>query len=130
MHKVFTFGSGESDQLPLGRFYEGAKKATLIKYFEENKINIVKIACGGAHGLGLTDDGKVYSWGMNDEFPLGRDINPDDEKEQYLPGKVDIPEKVDGITAGETHSIAYSKSSNNIYFFGLYRDHAGPFGER
>jgi len=67
---------------------------------------------------------------MNDEYPLGREINPDDEKEQYSPGQVDISEKITGITAGETHSIAYSSITGSIYFFGLYWDHTGPFGEK
>jgi len=48
------------------------------------------------------------------------DTNEDVEEEQWLPGPVDLPETVDGITTGETHSVAYSTKTNTIYFWGLY----------
>ena len=31
----------------------------------------VKVACGFAHTLALTDEGKIYAWGENDKGQVG-----------------------------------------------------------
>lgn len=35
-------------------------------------LQILQVACGGMHTVVLTEDGQVYSWGVNDEGALGR----------------------------------------------------------
>ncbi|PWW79732.1 hypothetical protein C7212DRAFT_360938 [Tuber magnatum] len=35
-------------------------------------VGIVAIAAGGMHGLALSHEGMVYSWGVNDRYALGR----------------------------------------------------------
>ena len=41
------------------------------------------VAAGGMHSLCLTTDGKVWSFGCNDEGALGRPINEDEEGNNY-----------------------------------------------
>ena len=45
---------------------------TPIAYFYKNSIRISKICCGSQHNLALSNEGKVYSWGCNDDGALGR----------------------------------------------------------
>lgn len=85
------------------------------------------IACGGMHTLVLTTQGRVYSWGCNDEGALGRS-GPENE-----PKLVDssLCDPMTHITAGDCHSIAYNTSTNLIYRWGLYRNSmTGKIGEK
>lgn len=34
---------------------------------------VLQIACGGMHTVALLDDGRIFSWGVNDEGALGRE---------------------------------------------------------
>ena len=66
---VYVFGSGDCGQLGLGEDDIEVKKPTQIIYFEDKKI--VQVAAGGLHNLALSQDGRVYAWGCNDEKALG-----------------------------------------------------------
>lgn len=80
----------------------------MIKYFEDSKLNVVKVVCGGIHTVALTEDGRVFTWGTNDEFALGRTGT------ENIPGEVTLPAKaeINGISAGDSHSVAYSTVTN------------------
>ena len=95
------------------------KKSRRIPLFDTGIAarRILKIVCGGMHTLALSNMGKVYSWGCNDEGALGR------EGPENLPLEVantlNIP--VTDITAGDSHSVAYNTNLNQIFVWGLYR---------
>jgi alpha-tubulin suppressor-like RCC1 family protein len=76
---------------------------------------IVQISCGGMHTVALASDGSVYTWGCNDEGALGR---PGAEN---LPLKVNLEIPVNGISAGDSHTIAYNTSTNQVFYWGCYR---------
>ena len=79
------------------------------------------------HTLALTSEGRVYSWGCNDEGALGR------EGAENVPILVDsaLNNPVNNITAGDCHSIAYNTDSNIIYRWGSYRNVvSGPIGQK
>lgn len=76
---------------------------------------IVQISCGGMHTVALASDGSVYTWGCNDEGALGR---PGVEN---LPLKVNLEIPVNGISAGDSHTIAYNTSTNQVFYWGCYR---------
>ena len=59
------------------------------------------------HTLALTSAGQVFSWGCNDESALGRtgiENCPELIKE--------LPIRVNGISAGDSHSIAYNTETS------------------
>jgi len=69
--------------------------------------SILKVVCGGMHTLALASDGSVWSWGCNDDGALGR------MGACEVPLKIeDLKIPVDGITAGDCHSVAYCTSTN------------------
>jgi regulator of chromosome condensation len=81
------------------------------------KLSINQIAVGGMHTLALTSAGTIYAWGCNDDSALGHDGNG------YTPQLVtEIPSRVNGITAGDCHSMAYNTETSEAFIWGLYKN--------
>ncbi|KMQ87960.1 rcc1 and btb domain-containing protein 1 [Lasius niger] len=76
---------------------------------------IVKVACGFKHTLVLTDKGKIYAWGKNDNGQLG--VN--DELKSSTPVMVNLleMEKMLDIAACGNLSVAVS-SDKTVYVWG------------
>lgn len=61
---------------------------------------------------------QVYTFGCNDEGSLGR---PTKEEEECMePGKVDLPEKIVLVSAGDSHTAALSEFGQ-VYIWGTFR---------
>lgn len=69
------------------------------------------------HTVALSNLGKVYTWGCNDEGALGRE-GPENQPLEVA-NTLKIP--ITNITAGDCHTIAYNEHLNQIYCWGLYR---------
>lgn len=69
------------------------------------------------HTVALSNMGKVYTWGCNDEGALGREGPENTPLEVAATLKIPIT----GITAGDCHTIAYNENLNQVYCWGLYR---------
>jgi regulator of chromosome condensation len=78
---------------------------------------VLKVVCGGMHTVALTNQGRVYTWGCNDEGALGREGQ--ENQPMIVADTLKIP--VTDISAGDSHSIAYNTELNQIYIWGLYR---------
>ncbi|KMQ89163.1 rcc1 and btb domain-containing protein 1, partial [Lasius niger] len=85
---------------------------------------IVKVACGSGHTLALTDEGKIYSWGNNDDGQLGVSHN----SKISAPIMVDVPELVLDIAADADLSVAVG-SYGTVYVWGdcFGQDISTPF---
>ena len=110
------------------------------------------LASGGLHSLALTEGGRVFSWGCNDEGSLGWKISEEKEDgalpsdvggfypSQYGPngttkkmldgdGRI-VPFKrreeanITQIAAGDTQSLALS-TDGDVYMWGTYKDNEG-----
>lgn len=80
------------------------------------KHPIVSLAVGGMHTLALTQAGQVYSWGCNDEGALGR--TGIENSPELITG---LKHRVNHISAGDSHSIAYNTETSKAFLWGLYR---------
>lgn len=87
-------------------------------------IRVYKIACGGMHTLILTTRGYIYSFGNNDESTLGR------TGQENIPDLVNLKVPMNGISCGDSHSIAYNTELNVIYQWGVYKDNSGSMGQK
>lgn len=86
---------------------------------------VFSVVAGGMHTMYLSETGEVYTFGCNDEKALGRETADDDAA--AIPGKVDLPETVVQISAGDSHSAALT-STGKVYIWGNYRDSKGQMG--
>lgn len=82
------------------------KRPKRIPVFDAGLVGrrILKIVCGGMHTVALSNMGKVYTWGCNDEGALGREGFETTPME--VADTMRIP--ITGITAGDCHTIAYN----------------------
>lgn len=118
---VLVTGAGDVGQLGLGPdILEKTRPFAVSLEFE-----IVDVCAGGMHTVCLTKDGKVITFGCNDEGALGRKTT--DEDAEYSPGQVDLPERVKQITAGDSHTAALLESGR-VFAWGNFRDSHGGMG--
>ncbi|CAH1726375.1 unnamed protein product [Aphis gossypii] len=112
-----------------GLFGLGPDREQLTNLTELKNYKFKLIAAGSMHVLGVTEDGKLMSWGCNDEGALGRDTSVEDSETR--PGVVQIPEEegaeIYSISAGGSHS-AILLSNGNVYSWGTFRDKNGDMG--
>lgn len=78
---LFVFGNGDNCELGLGT-KSNATEVTRprLNKFLSGDVGVVHVAIGGMHGLALTHDNKIYSWGVNDNGVLGRNTDEEDAK--------------------------------------------------
>lgn len=75
---VFVCGEGSAGELGLGSRRLNGKMPTDVKrprfnpYLSGENPGVVQFACGGMHGIALTKDNRVLTWGVNDNGALGR----------------------------------------------------------
>lgn len=124
---VYTMGSGDIAQLGLGttESMRERKYPTQNKYLDEE--DIIAISAGSQHNLALTRDGRVFSWGCNDEGALGRVIENDSE--EFIPKLVDKlkDKKIVQIACGASHSVVLD-TNGQVYSWGAYRNSSGLVG--
>ncbi|KAJ3096928.1 Regulator of chromosome condensation [Physocladia obscura] len=121
--EVFIVGAGDCGQLGLGADVSSATKLKKLTYFEDKKI--VSIAVGGLHNVVLSEDGKLFSWGCNDQMALGR--SGEETEPAPVSGLEDI--KIVQIACGDSISAALSEDGH-VYAWGTFRNKNGIFGFR
>lgn len=119
---VFTCGQGDVGQLGLG---EDVIETTKFKHVAALGNRIVDARAGGMHTIALDCDGKVWTFGCNDEGALGRPTS--NEKDEGTPRTVSLPSAAVAIAAGDSHSAALL-DSGDVYAWGAFRDVHGSMG--
>lgn len=71
-HKCFAIGRKDYGRLGLGDIEDDVDKLTSINTLEDK--NVVQLECGESCSFALTQDGKVFSWGMGSNGQLGYNI--------------------------------------------------------
>lgn len=72
---VFAFGSNSNAELGMGDTFKKAECPRPKFNSVISDAGVVQISTGGMHGIALTHDNKVLTWGVNDQGALGRDTN-------------------------------------------------------
>ncbi|KAI8871740.1 RCC1/BLIP-II [Ramicandelaber brevisporus] len=124
---VLVVGSGELGQLGLGEDITERRFPFPLKDLSEK--HVIDIASGGIHNLVLTDSGKIYSWGCNDQKALGR--NDDDELHPVI---IPFTESSSNnnvnfvrVYGGDSISVALT-DDGKVYTWGTYRSSEGLLG--
>ncbi|XP_060519428.1 regulator of chromosome condensation isoform X2 [Cylas formicarius] len=119
---VLVTGAGDVGQLGLGPDVLEKSRPTLLKL----EHNIVDICAGGMHTVCLTKDGKVLTFGCNDEGALGR-VTDGKEDAEFTAGVVELPAKTIQISAGDSHTAALL-IDGRVFAWGTFRDSHGNMG--
>ncbi|KAL0860080.1 hypothetical protein ABMA27_010395 [Loxostege sticticalis] len=120
--RVLVCGQGDVGQLGLG---EDVEETTRFKHVSALGDKIVDVHAGGMHTIALDSDGKVWTFGCNDEGALGRPTSG--EKDEGTPRTVALPSKAVAIAAGDSHSAALL-DNGDVYAWGAFRDSHGSMG--
>ena len=121
-YEVFVYGFGVGGRLGLGHELTVLTPTLLTGY--SGKPNLV--AAGPDHTLLVTSDGKLWSWGKNDQHQLGYSI---DDKNQLVPREVSLrKEIITKIAASKYHSVACT-SNGSIYQWGTNTGQLGYKGQ-
>ncbi|KAK6473183.1 regulator of chromosome condensation-like [Huso huso] len=118
---VLVLGQGDVGQLGLGEDMMERKRASLVTLPEKT----VQVEAGGMHTVCLSQSGKVYTFGCNDEGALGRDTS--EEGSEMVPGKVELEKRIVQVSAGDSHTVALSENGV-VYIWGSFRDNNGVIG--
>ncbi|KAJ1965562.1 hypothetical protein H4R35_007052 [Dimargaris xerosporica] len=121
--QVLVFGSSDCGQLGLGDEILQRKKPYPLRVLDDEQI--VDIAAGGLHNMALTADGRLFSWGCNDQRALGRDGDETTPAEIKLEanGK---PVRFIKVACGDSVTVALT--DHGVYSWGTYRSSEGLLG--
>lgn len=132
--KVYGWGQNSSGQLGSEAFPGGSPRPVEV---DMSGVlagkTVTAIAAGGLHSLALTSEGKVYSWGSNDNGQLGAGpIGSSRVPVAVQTGGELAGKNVVAISAGMYHSLAltsdggvYAWGDNNYRQLGSIDDPAG-----
>ncbi|KAI4189470.1 MAG: hypothetical protein L6R41_001432 [Letrouitia leprolyta] len=149
---VYVFGEGSSGELGLGTAKNAidVKRPRLNAVLPAETVGVVHVTCGGMHVAALTDDGKVLTWGVNDQGALGRDtkweggLRDVGESDNESDGGSDsglnpyestptaittFPEGtvVVKLSAGDSHTLALT-DEGLVFGWGTFRNNEGILG--
>lgn len=109
---IYTFGHNKYGELGHGHTIQ---RATPTK-INNLKVKIKQVSCGAGHTAFVTDEGRIYTFGINYYGQLGRDI---DNSQDYDPLPTPIPgfNNVIQVSCGGDHT-AFITEEGSIFTFG------------
>lgn len=105
--KVYSLGRKEYGRLGLGVETEEKSSPTMVKALDDERC--VNIACGTAVSLAVTDDGKVYAWGMGTSKQLGQSEEEDLWEPVHMKGKQLDNRHGLQVASGGQHTVILAK---------------------
>jgi alpha-tubulin suppressor-like RCC1 family protein len=105
----------------------GVNYKHFIKKIHEQGLRMVHLEIADSFTLAITDDSKIYSWGLNDESQLGRLDSSPQPSVSLPPGEIRVFKKTQPrqITVGSDHTLMLDYN-NNLYAWGC--NNAGQLG--
>ena len=73
---VYVLGANSAGELGLGPLVKsGNVTSPLLNPFLSGAVGVVQVSLGAMHGVALTRDNRILTWGVNDHGALGRDTS-------------------------------------------------------
>eukprot|EP01028_Stygiella_incarcerata_P014390 TRINITY_DN947_c0_g3_i1.p1 TRINITY_DN947_c0_g3~~TRINITY_DN947_c0_g3_i1.p1 ORF type:complete len:598 (+),score=145.12 TRINITY_DN947_c0_g3_i1:97-1890(+) len=106
--RLFVIGLGRRGRLGLG----DTKNAHTPSQVVVGDVKFANVSCGPAHTLCISDDGRVYGFGRNNDAQLG--LGASNREHQLLPVEVEIPGKprIRSVLAGFLSSFFVDEDGN------------------
>lgn len=111
---MLVTGAGDVGQLGLGPDVLEKTRPAIVPL----EYDLVDVCAGGMHTVCLTKEGKVLTFGCNDEGALGRPTTEDDS--EFTAGLVELPGKAVQISAGDSHTCALL-DDGRVFAWGTFR---------
>ncbi|KAH8029889.1 hypothetical protein HPB51_005096 [Rhipicephalus microplus] len=120
---VYTVGQGDVGQLGLGPDVMECSRPAQVQGLKD----VVDVVAGGMHTLCLTADGKVWSFGCNDEGALGRQtVEPRQQRDNAR--NRGAPRGRRASDGRGTPTPLRFTVSGKVYLWGNFRDSRGQMG--
>jgi regulator of chromosome condensation len=116
--RVFCWGNGEQHQL--GRRIVGRRKLSCLEPAQLGVKNVVRIGSGAYHSFAVTEQGKVFTWGLNNFGQCGiQDIDCVMTPTEVDGLRTDDPNRppVQLVVGGEHHTLI-QYDDGRVYSFG------------
>ncbi|PLW34863.1 hypothetical protein PCANC_15888 [Puccinia coronata f. sp. avenae] len=148
-HVVLIFGAGDMGQMGLGaEKLDDVRKPVVHSMIEDLRkekefADPLHLAAGGMHTLVIDSEGKIWSWGINDNAALGRPTEGIEGVEQEeletrplpvatlsphpIPESNRAPFKAARVCAGDSVSVAVSEQGE-LVAWGSFRSNDGLLG--
>lgn len=92
--------------------------------------NIVQIVAGGTTAYAVDAEGRIFAWGDNDAYQLGRGDDDEESEQNRTPTEIPNIPAVTQMAASGRHILALTRD-NSVYGWGLnYSNQVGDFDER
>ena len=119
---VLVIGSGDCDQLGLGDANDLAEEPMTVAGKLKGK-KVAAVGAGGLHNGAVTVDGKLWTWGCNDDKVLGRTGT------ENLPGPVASLSShfITAVACGDSHMAAINVQGD-VFAWGTYKGAEGYIG--
>jgi len=123
---VRAWGRNDNGQLGNGTTVNQRHPVRVIDTNYYPLTNVTAIAAGGRHSLALKSDGRVYSWGDNNNGQLGDGGWSDQKRAQWVTDSTgaDI-DNVTAISAGTDHSLALKADGTLLSWGDNYYEQLG-----
>lgn len=102
-NKCYVIGRKEYGRLGLGDVSEDVTELTPIPQLE--KIKIIDVECGDNNSFAISEDGKVYVWGMGSSSQLGTGEEDDVLEPKLLTSAQVKDKKVLKVSGGGQHTL-------------------------
>ncbi|XP_067646240.1 regulator of chromosome condensation [Eurosta solidaginis] len=99
----YAIGRSDYGRLGLGTLDGDIKELQPVKGLLGKFI--VAVSCGEAQSFALTDDGKLYSWGMGSNYQLGTGSDDDALEPVQIVSKQTEGKRIIAVSSGGQHSI-------------------------
>lgn len=112
--KVYTWGSNIYGALGTGAASSnGPNPIVLVPYFDDENIKMKQVSVGHYHMAGVSEDGRLFSWGYGYEGRLGNGTTSN----KFVPQPITMPSLVKKAIAGYFHTGVLT-NDGTAYFFG------------
>lgn len=142
---IYVFGENAGGEMGLGPSVKsGVVSRPRLNPYLSGSVGVVQVALGAMHGVALTSDNRILTWGVNDHGTLGRDTtwddtamvdadNSDDDSEdggelnpvETTPTEIDIsgiPAGINFTQVAATDNATFALTSTGlVYGWGTFR---------
>lgn len=99
---IWTWGGNDHGQLGTGNKEKSTHPQRIKSFGIENHLEFLEISAGNAFSMALDMDGKIWSWGKNDQGQLG----VSDKNEHLVPVKIGLAANFTSVSCGVDHTVA------------------------